>query len=74
MFKDGLYISNVPDGNGGSDPALTSAQRLKVLSALERELTNYLANEVVPCVALNRNAASTRLLSAILHCSTAVGD
>jgi len=70
MFKDGLYV---PDGNAGSDATLTPAQRLKLLSALERELTTYLGNEV-PCVALNRNATSTRLLSAILHCSTAVED
>jgi hypothetical protein len=74
MFNDRLYNSDIPDGNRESDPPLTSAQRLNLLSALERELTNYLANEVVPCPALNRSAASTKLLSAILHCSTTLDD
>ena len=72
MFKDGPYTSS--DGGKASHPALTAAQRFKLLSALERELTGYLVNEVVPCVPPNRNAASARLLSAILHCSTDVGD
>jgi hypothetical protein len=74
MFKDGLYTSNLPDGEKASVPGLTAAQRLKLLAALERELTSYLANEVVSCVPPSGNAASARLLSAILHCSTSVWD
>ena len=75
MFKDGLYTSNRPDAEEASDPALRSAQRLDLLSALEKELRSELScNEVVSCVSPNRNAASARLPSAILHSSKTVCD
>src|SRR3954447_4906663 len=74
MFKDGLHTSNFLDGEEASGPGLTAAQRLKLLSALERELTSYLAGELVSCVPPTGNTGSARLLSAILHCSTSVWD
>jgi hypothetical protein len=74
MFKDGLYTSNVPDEEEASDAALTAARRLKLLSALERELTSYLEKDGTACAQPNRNDASARLLGAILHCPTTVWD
>jgi hypothetical protein len=74
LFKDGLYSFNRPDEEEVSDPALMAVQTLEFLSPLEKELMSYLANEVVSCVPPNRNAASARLLSAILHSSKTVCD
>lgn len=46
MLKNVRCISNLPDGEEASGRALTPMQRLKLLSALERELTNYLKNNL----------------------------
>jgi hypothetical protein len=46
MLKDGRCISNLSDGEAASSRALTSIQRLKLLSALERELTSYLESKL----------------------------
>ena len=46
MLKDGRCISNLSDGKEASGRALTAIQRLKLLSALERELTSYLESKL----------------------------
>ena len=46
MLKGGRCISNLSDGEEALGRAFTAMQRLKLLSALERELTNYLENDL----------------------------
>jgi hypothetical protein len=46
MLETGLYVSNPPDGEEAQSRGLTVAQQLHLLSALEKELANFLQGEL----------------------------